>query len=125
MDKERFLCLFDVHSSRLLMTAVPYLVSGGQPRQVEAESYKLDIYDHGIFFRPHKDTSRGENMFATLVVAFPTPHVGGQLVPRHESQKFVFDSGDFLSKSPYHITWVAFFSDIEHEVLPPSPVATE
>ncbi|EKM54597.1 uncharacterized protein PHACADRAFT_258563 [Phanerochaete carnosa HHB-10118-sp] len=39
-----------------------------------AELYKLNIYGPGSFFKAHKDTPRGDNMFASLVVIYPTVH---------------------------------------------------
>ena len=72
----------------------------------------------GAFFKPHKDTPRGQSMFGSLVVVFPTPHEGGALVLRHSDEEFTFDAAALLSKRPSSIAYVAFFSDVEHEVLP-------
>ena len=58
-------------------------------------------------------------MFGSLVIVFPTPHEGGSLLLRHHGQEWNFDSGQVLeSKSQPSIGYVAFFSDIEHEVVP-------
>jgi hypothetical protein len=58
-------------------------------------------------------------MFGSLVVAFPTPHKGGDLLLRHHGQEWTFDSAALLSVAPpSSIAYAAFFSDIEHEVLP-------
>jgi hypothetical protein len=58
-------------------------------------------------------------MFGSLVVVFPTPHEGGALLLRHGGQEWTFDSAAVLSvASPSSIAYTAFFSDIEHEVLP-------
>ena len=58
-------------------------------------------------------------MFGSLVVVFPTPHEGGALLLRHRGQEWTFDSAAVLSvASPPSIAYAAFFSDIEHEVLP-------
>jgi hypothetical protein len=55
-------------------------------------------------------------MFGTLVVVFPTRHAGGALHLRHGGKTFVHDcSSKFSSPSP-PIAWVAFYSDVEHEV---------
>ena len=98
---------------------------------VAAELYKLNVYgasskscqnlpemllkDTGSFFKPHKDTPRAENMFASLVIVFPTPHEGGSLILRHKGQKWTFNP-TFLGKS--EIGYIAFYSDVKHEVLP-------
>ena len=69
------------------------------------------------FFKSHKDTPRSVDMIGSLVVIFPTAHKGGTLILRHDSQEYTFDSGLELSRveSP-SIAYVAFYSDVEHEV---------
>ena len=58
-------------------------------------------------------------MFGSLVVVFPTPHEGGALFLRHRGQEWVFDSGRELTASHQPtIGYVAFYSDVEHEVAP-------
>jgi hypothetical protein len=59
-------------------------------------------------------------MFGSLVIVFPTPHEGGALHLRHRGNEWIFDSGQALadSTSQPSIGYVAFFSDIEHEIAP-------
>jgi len=73
----------------------------------------------GSFFKAHKDTPRSTDMFGSLVIVFPAPHEGGALVLRHGGDETAFDSGAMLkdAKEP-SIAYVAFFSDVKHEVLP-------
>src|ERR1700761_3134829 len=73
----------------------------------------------GSFFKPHVDTPRSDKMFGSLVIVFPTPHEGGALLLRHRGHEWISDSGKALAaeKIP-SISYVAFFSDIEHEVAP-------
>ena len=56
-------------------------------------------------------------MFGSLVIVFPTPHEGGALFLRHRGHEWIFDSGRELAavREPA-IGYVAFFSDVEHEV---------
>jgi len=72
----------------------------------------------GSFFKPHVDTPRSNKMFGSLVVVFPSPHEGGALLLRHRNYEWTFDSGKALAaaKNEPLIGYVAFFSDIEHEV---------
>lgn len=71
------------------------------------------------FFKPHKDTPRGESFFGTLVIVFPTQHQGGALVLRQEDEEWTFDSAQLLSEcSQPSIAYIAFYGDVEHEVLP-------
>ncbi|KAG6824045.1 hypothetical protein H0H92_008200 [Tricholoma furcatifolium] len=84
---------------------------------IEAELYKLNIYGKGSFFKPHKDTPRGGDMFGSLVIVFPTPHEGGGLVLRHAGQEWTFDSATMISQNAKPcIAYIAFYSDVEHEV---------
>ena len=56
-------------------------------------------------------------MFGSLVIVFPTPHDGGALVLRHNSKEWSFDSGKEIGDTK-NIGYIAFFSDVEHEVAP-------
>jgi hypothetical protein len=70
------------------------------------------------FFKSHKDTPRGNRMFGSLVVSFPTLHEGGALVLRHKGEEWTVDSSKLLSgRQDPSITYVAFYSDVEHEVM--------
>jgi hypothetical protein len=67
----------------------------------------------------HVDTPRNEKMFGSLVVVYPTPHEGGSLVFRHHDENWTFDSSAALSSAlPNSISYAAFFSDVDHEILP-------
>ena len=73
----------------------------------------------GSFFKLHVDTPRGDKMFGSLVIVFPTSHEGGALHLRHLGHEWIFDSGQALAaEGQTSIGYVAFFSDIEHEVAP-------
>ncbi|KAF5328286.1 hypothetical protein D9758_018168 [Tetrapyrgos nigripes] len=86
---------------------------------LRSELYKLNIYDEGSFFKAHKDTPRADNMVASLVIVFPTLHEGGSLILRHDGEEFAYDSAKELgSLSTPSIGYVAFYSDVEHEVTP-------
>ena len=77
------------------------------------------ILGEGDFFKTHKDTPRGQNMFGSLVVVLPTAHEGGQLVLRQEEKEWTLDFTDkFAAATEPSVYFVAFFGDIEHEVLP-------
>ena len=58
-------------------------------------------------------------MFESLLVTFPTRHEGGALLLRHRGQEWTFDPASVLAAAqPPSIAYAAFFSDIEHEVVP-------
>ena len=57
-------------------------------------------------------------MLGSLVIVYPTPHQGGELVLRHKNREWTFDANSLTSSQPFpSIAYVAFYSDIEHEVL--------
>ncbi|KAH9886954.1 hypothetical protein C8Q73DRAFT_794985 [Cubamyces lactineus] len=118
-----------------------------QREQIRAELYKLNVYGPQSFFKPHVDTPRSELMFGSLVIIFPTPHEGGALILRDNGgdtkgeeadpyssgtegdneavsndngrREWKIDSGALLAQcSAPSIVYVAFFSDVEHEVTP-------
>ena len=57
-------------------------------------------------------------MFGSLVVVFPTAHEGGTLILRHQGEEWAFDSAAMLAGRANSLAYVAFFSDVEHEVAP-------
>lgn len=71
----------------------------------------------GSFFKAHVDTPRSDEMFGSLVVVLPTVHEGGSLVFRHNGQERTFDTAREVSSHEFpRIAFVAFYSDVEHEV---------
>jgi len=57
-------------------------------------------------------------MLGSLVIVYPTPHQGGELVLRHKDREWSFDANSLTSSQPFpSVAYVAFYSDIEHEVL--------
>ncbi|VDC04387.1 unnamed protein product [Peniophora sp. CBMAI 1063] len=88
-------------------------------RPIRYELDKLNVYGKGGFFKAHKDTPRGNGMFGSLVLIYPTKHSGGDLVFRHQGHEWTFDSASAaLSNGNTAFGYAAFYSDIEHEVLP-------
>jgi predicted 2-oxoglutarate/Fe(II)-dependent dioxygenase YbiX len=82
---------------------------------VEAELYKLLVYDKGSFFVEHRDTEKAPGMFATLIVALPSVYEGGELVVRHQGREV---HADLRKEDPSEIAYAAFYADCVHELLP-------
>ncbi|MBL0408180.1 2OG-Fe(II) oxygenase [Microvirga aerilata] len=87
----------------------------GVTEPVQAEFYKLLIYDEGSFFASHRDTEKAPGMFATLVVVLPSPSAGGELVVRHKDREVRLD---LHCPDPSEVAFGAFYADCVHEVLP-------
>ncbi|XP_055334293.1 uncharacterized protein LOC129585582 [Paramacrobiotus metropolitanus] len=118
MDVEEFASKFDLERSGILTHIKDGLLDHtNYGRPVDWELHKLNVYGSGGFFKAHKDTPRGAYMFGSLVVVFPTKHTGGELKLRHGGKEWTFDSAKELAAATEpSIGYIAFFSDVEHEV---------
>ena len=104
------------HWPRTLEDIVGRVADGlgiGDP--IEAEFYKLLVYDEGSFFASHRDTEKADGMFATLVIVLPSQSEGGELVVRHGDREEQFD---LSVAEPAEAAFAAFYADCVHEVLP-------
>lgn len=82
--------------------------------KLQAHLYKLLVYERGGFFLPHQDGEKLNGMVATLVVALPSVHAGGELVVSHEGRtQMISMSGAATGREA---SYAAFYSDCEHEV---------
>ncbi|KAI0686996.1 hypothetical protein C8Q76DRAFT_686525 [Earliella scabrosa] len=132
LDTEDFLVGFEVVRSGILDVVHSELAIDRLVKEdaIRAELYKLNVYGPGSFFKPHVDTPRSELQFGSLVIVFPTTHEGGELKIRHPNDpndeaaeddraEWTFDSNALLTGcTEPSIAYVAFFSDVEHEVMP-------
>ncbi|TFK58578.1 hypothetical protein BDN72DRAFT_966309 [Pluteus cervinus] len=120
MDSENFGIKFDPEELGLLRVIRNGLLEGtDQAREIRAELYKLNVYDKGSFFKAHKDTPRGEKMFGSLVIVFPTKHTGGTLIFRHDGEEWKHNPLSLMkSHTAPAASYAAFYSDVEHEVAP-------
>ncbi|RPD63027.1 hypothetical protein L227DRAFT_561772 [Lentinus tigrinus ALCF2SS1-6] len=122
LDRDHFSLNVDIESIGLLEAVrIGLLSSNDEKKPIRAELYKLNVYGKDSFFKPHKDTPRGDTMFGSLVLVLPSAHEGGSLVLRHDNREYAFDATQHLSFLPHatpRIAYVAFFSDVEHEVKP-------
>jgi predicted 2-oxoglutarate/Fe(II)-dependent dioxygenase YbiX len=87
----------------------------GVPGTIEADFYKLLIYDEGGFFVPHRDTEKTKGMFATLILVPPSISEGGELIVRHKDRDVTLD---LRCEEPSDIAFAAFYADCVHEVRP-------
>ncbi|KAF8495736.1 hypothetical protein F5888DRAFT_1615515 [Russula emetica] len=120
MNLGHFSLILDPVRVDLMKIICNNLLEGTQSTgNIRAELSKLNVYSKGSFFKPHIDTPRSEKMFGSLVIVFPASHEGGVLLLRHRGKEWTFDSGrDHTAERQPSIHYVAFFSDIEHEVTP-------
>ena len=91
-------------------------ISGlGVSEDVEAQFYKLLVYETGGFFIDHRDTEKSPGMFATLTIALPSRSTGGELVVRHAGREARID---MVGDDPAEARYAAFYADCVHEVRP-------
>ena len=114
LDTEEFVTPFCPYSTMIIEEIAGAMVP--HIKSIRAELYKLNVYSTGGFFKVHVDTPRSSDMFGSLVVCLPSQFKGGELVTRHKGREVIFDEPQQSPTSS--IKWAAFFSDVEHEVLP-------
>lgn len=88
---------------------------GLEKQKLGALLYKLLLYEPGSFFLPHRDGEKLDRMVATLVIALPSAHEGGELIVRHDGRE---ETVDFGPESRFQTQFAAFYADCEHEVRP-------
>jgi hypothetical protein len=104
------------HWQRTLEAILQRVSQGlGVDDPIEAEFYKLLLYDAGSFFVSHRDTEKAPGMFATLVIVLPSQCRGGELVVRHQGRESRLD---LRCDDPAEASFAAFYADCPHEVLP-------
>ena len=111
LDPDCFTADFELANTTILGSIASIMAVGSS---IRAELYKLNVYSTGGHFKAHVDTPRSPEMFGSLVVSLPSQFTGGALVTRHQRHTITFD----WSSSPTTTQWAAFYSDVEHEVLP-------
>ncbi|MEN8260754.1 MAG: 2OG-Fe(II) oxygenase [Pseudomonadota bacterium] len=104
------------HWTQTLESIVVRAAEGlGVAGPVEADFYKLLVYDAGSFFVSHRDTEKVPGMFATLVIVLPSIYTGGELIVRHRDREVQLD---LCCQDPSEAAFAAFYADCVHEVRP-------
>lgn len=81
---------------------------------LQAELYRLLVYEKGSFFVLHRDGQKHDRMIGTLVVTLPCKHTGGDLVVHHGKEQKYLVAGGAANATSFSIA--AFYADCEHEV---------
>ena len=82
---------------------------------VEARLHSLLVYGPGQFFKPHQDTEKHAGMVASLVLVWPSAHLGGELQVWQADTVQQFASQHLQAPA---LRWCAFYADCRHEVKP-------
>ena len=83
--------------------------------RLDAQLYKLLIYEPGGFFVSHRDTEKADGMIATLSISLPVAGAGGEIAVRHRGRERTID---MTAAEPSELAFAAFYADCEHEVKP-------
>ena len=79
---------------------------------LDAELHSMLVYEPGQFFAAHQDSEKDDRMIGSLVVLLPSRSSGGDLVVSHRGQSMTYRG------SATALTFIAFYADTRHEVLP-------
>ena len=96
---------------------------------IRAELHKLLLYEPGAFFDKHREyaahpflpvsilsigsTEKAPGMFATLVIALPSEHTGGDVVVQLRDEEQVLKTQGLCD---YGYTYLAWYADVNHSV---------
>eukprot|EP00501_MAST-03F_sp_TOSAG23-6_P002356 GSMAST32.ASY1.ANO1.2461.1 assembled CDS len=81
--------------------------------EVDAQLYKLLLYEKGSFFKKHRDSEKVDGMFGTLIIALPSTFEGGELVVDHNGETKDFA---FAKSSSFSSHFMSFYADCLHEL---------
>lgn len=82
--------------------------------RIEAQLYKLLLYEKGGFFLPHRDGEKQDGMVASLIVVLAGAFDEGELTVRHANEQQVFRFKEAARGEAS--CFAAFYTDCEHEV---------
>ncbi len=88
---------------------------GCPSERLDAQLYKLLVYEPGGFFSAHRDTEKTDGMIATLSLSLPVAGAGGELVVRHRGHEVAIDMN---AGEPSELAFAAFYADCTHEIRP-------
>lgn len=83
-----------------------------QTSSLSAQLHSMLLYERGQYFAAHQDSEKDDQMVATLVVLLPSRSTGGDLIVSHRGESVRYHG------SASSLTFVAFYADTRHEVLP-------
>lgn len=83
---------------------------------VDSKIYKALLYEPGGHFQMHKDTEKVENMFATLIIQFPSKCSGGSLIVQHNASEKKYDFGQETRQKEFAYHYAAHYADVDHQV---------
>ncbi|KAF2096312.1 hypothetical protein NA57DRAFT_42075, partial [Rhizodiscina lignyota] len=112
---------FEIQNPAWTERVIPSIVEnackkmGISSARVDAELYKMLLYEKGAMFKAHQDTEKCAGMFGTLVVCLSSSYGGGTVRASHAGKtKYLPEWSS--RESPYFVCWYYRYSDVKHEV---------
>lgn len=109
-------------SQKWLQSSLPKLVASytaqlGVSRTlvVQAQLYKMLLYEEGGHFKRHKDTEKAVGMFGSLLIQLPAIFEGGALVVQHQGETKTFAHAEGSGDAAFA---TALYADCEHTLEP-------
>ncbi|KAJ6505793.1 hypothetical protein C8R47DRAFT_1102447 [Mycena vitilis] len=120
MDTTKFATRLDVVASGLLDSIALNVLQGENAdgnKSLKARLARLDIYGPGESINSHREPPQGNYVIGSLVVVFPTTHVGGRVSVQHQEASSSFDPASELATTSTPAIWyMALYGDIPYMV---------
>ncbi|KAJ7270716.1 hypothetical protein B0H12DRAFT_1177944 [Mycena haematopus] len=121
MDSTQFAARLDVVASGLIDGISNDVLQGENvDKLLRAQLSHMKVYGCGDCDEPQQNTpSRNSNLIGSLVVIFPSPHVGGRLTIPHENTTLFYDPSVALSTvATPAVSYIALYGDVSSTMAP-------
>ncbi|KAJ7611516.1 hypothetical protein DFH06DRAFT_1109795 [Mycena polygramma] len=120
MDTTKFATRLDIVASGLLDVIALDVLQGDNAdgnKSLKAHLAGLNVYGPGESINPHREPPQGNYMIGSLVVVFPTTHIGGRVSVQYQEASSSFDPASELAAASTPAIWyMAFYGDIPYMV---------
>ena len=117
LESDRFLTSFQLYHTPIL-DEIQKLMLPDERGGVRAELRNLSVHGPGSRVNARVDAPRSNQIFGSLIICLPTQFTGGTLVVRYLEREKRFDWSSSPQNPIQKVSWAAFSSSVEYEVLP-------
>ncbi|KAF8192660.1 hypothetical protein K438DRAFT_1495596, partial [Mycena galopus ATCC 62051] len=119
MDATKFAARLDLVTSGLIDVISNDILQGENvDKSLRAELSQLKVYGHGAFDEPHRPLPHSP-IVGSLVITFPTVHIGGRLTIQHEDTALFYDPSTALSAAPTpSVSYIALYGEVSTVMAP-------
>ncbi|KAJ7623057.1 hypothetical protein DFH06DRAFT_1059365, partial [Mycena polygramma] len=123
MDTTKFATRLDIVASGLLDVIAHDVLQGDNAdgnKSLKAHLAGLNVYGsppRRVDKPPHREPPQGNYVIGSLVVVFPTTHIGGRVSVQYQGASSSFDPASELAAASTPAVWyIAFYGDIPYMV---------